>query len=95
MVEPGDVGDDARIVALGAEGRDEHRRAAVDERARARQTPSPGSGCAKTGLIRGGHAVRARVGVRAGCAGVVAGGRRRPPAALFSCGPPFFGAFQL
>ena len=34
VVEPGDVGDDARIVALGAEGRDEHRRAPVDQRAR-------------------------------------------------------------
>ena len=33
VVEPGDVGDDARIVALGAEGRDEHRRTPVDKRA--------------------------------------------------------------
>ncbi len=32
VVEPGDVGDDARIVELGAERRDEHRRPPVDER---------------------------------------------------------------
>ena len=33
VVEPGDVGDDARIVGLGAEGRHQHRWATLDRRA--------------------------------------------------------------
>ena len=46
------------------------------------QIPSPGSGVAKTGLIRGGQAFGlAEPTPRAGSA--------------FSCGPPFFGAFHV
>ena len=44
VVEPGDVGDDARIVALGAEGRDEHRRMPVDSRAGPMPDPFAGQG---------------------------------------------------
>lgn len=57
MVKPGDTGDDARIVELWAKRRHESRRAPSTSGPVRRQTPSPGSGCRNTGLIRGGHVV--------------------------------------
>ena len=97
MVEPGDVSDDARIVALGAEGRDEHRRAPADQRARplphslARQRVSED----RLDPRRPRRDTRVRPGRSADWVGTVAAAGFRPTAGrLFSCGPPFFGAFQ-
>src|SRR5262249_29734515 len=53
VVEPGQVGDDARIVAFGAEGRDQHWRASVDEWARARPDPFAGQGMSEDRLDAG------------------------------------------
>jgi hypothetical protein len=48
------------------------------------QVPSPGNGSVNTGLIGRGQAARLFVGRAA----------KPTPGKAFSCGPPFFGAFQ-
>ena len=67
------------------------------------QTPSPGSGCWKIGLIGGGQLAACFVVDLVAPAEVLEEPRARPIAGavvanptfgrLFSCGPPFFGAF--
>src|SRR5262249_695941 len=52
VVEPGDVGDDARIVDLRPEGGDEHRRASIDEGTGPPPDPFPGQGVSEDGFDR-------------------------------------------
>ena len=59
------------------------------------QTPSPGSGCGKTGLIGGGQAAVCDFGELVCVGALVRAGFSPTVGRVFSCGPPVFGAFTV